>query len=445
MVSKPEILKALQFSHMYTLDPINATGDARETITWQYAGTSQPSDFRGGTFSGWTHFTAAEKAAFEAVLAQIETFLNVDFVEVTGDPDPDLNIGQVTIPGSTIGWGGNSVSHWNNQINTWDAFAVYDNTLDLSLDSQTDLLLHELGHALGLKHTFSNPELPTAEDNNKYSIMSYSSNPDNGEHSDAMMLYDVYALQDIWGAATYQTGNTSYTGSRTDTVDTVWDTGGIDTFNATAKTSDVQLDLRQGAFSTFDAYPDVVIAYGTEIENATGGAGDDTITGNALGNTLRGLDGGDTIRGGGRRDIIFGGDGTDFLFGQNGNDVLRGGNEKDTLNGGNGNDVLRGGNGNDILKGGNGNDTLRGQGGNDRLFGQQGADRFVFAKNGGKDVIRDFENDVDEIQITGLGSEFELLTKANDFDGNVVFDFGGGDKLTILNTTIDEIRDDLLT
>lgn len=445
MVSKPEILEALQFSHMHTLDPVNYTGDDTLTLTWQYAGTSQPGDFPGGNYSGWTNFTAAEKAAFEAVLAHIESFLNVDFVEVTGDSDPDFNIGQVTIPGNTIGYGGTWVSYSGTTVREYDGFAVFDNTLDLSLDAQTDLLIHEMGHALGLKHTFSSPDLPAGEDSNKYSVMAYNANPDNGQHSDAFMLYDIYALQDIWGAAEYNTGNNSYTGSRTNTVDSIWDTGGIDTFDASAKSNAVLLDLREGAFSTFDTYPDVSIAFGVQIENAIGGAAGDAITGNNMANTLEGRDGNDIIKGGAKKDTILGGNDDDTLIGQNGNDVLKGEMGKDILKGGKGNDTLKGGAGNDTLRGGSGDDTLRGQNGNDKLFGEQGADTFVFAKNGGKDVIRDFEDGIDQINITGLGSKFHIIGLANEFDGDIVIDFGGGDKLTILNTTLDEITDDLFT
>jgi len=288
-------------------------------------------------------------------------------------------------------------------------------------------MLHELGHSLGLKHPFSDPSLPASEATNKYTLMAYASNPDNGMDSDAMMLYDVYALQDIWGAAGYLTGDTIYTGSRTNTVDTIWDTGGTDTLDASAKTSAVHLDLREGEFSAFGSYDDVVIAYGVQIENATGGSGDDTIIGNGLANMLQGKGGSDTINAGANDDQIKGGGGKDILKGQGGKDNLKGGS------------------GNDTLKGGAGKDTLNGQEGNDKLFGNKGPDRFVFTKNGDKDTIRDFENDIDEIRIIGLGTEAQVLAMASNIDGDVVFDFGNGDMLTVLNTTVAEISDDILT
>ena len=446
MTSKADIIEALQFTSLFPFDAINTTGSSRETITWQYAGTSEPVDFVGGSYTGWTAFDAAEKAAFDAALAHIETFLNVEFVEVTGSADPDLNVGKVTIPGSTAGVGGLSFSGFGTTISTVDSYVVYDNTLDLSLDAQTNLLLHELGHSLGLKHPFSDtPNLPAGEDNNKYTVMSYTDNPDNGERSDAMMLYDMLALQDIWGSVGYLTGDTSYTGSRTDTVDTIWDTGGTDVFDASARTGAVALDLREGRFSTFGTYEDVSIAYGTKIENAKGGSGDDTIRGNGLANVLKGQGGDDTLYGGNKGDTLAGGKGKDMMFGEKGKDTLKGGGGKDTLKGGSGDDTLNGEKGNDKLKGGKGDDTLKGKAGNDKLWGDGGADRFVFEDGGGDDIIKDFKNDVDEIKIIGLGSKSAILAKAEDVGADVVIDFGTGDSLTILGTSVAEITDDILT
>ena len=446
MVTKPEILEAMQFSFFQDKDPLNTSSDSRYTITYQYAGTSAPDDLPSDTvFSGWTEFTAAEKTAFEAALTHIESFLNVDFIEVSGSSDPDLNVGQVTLPGTTTGTGGPSISYSGTTISRFDAFVVYDNTLDLSTGTQMSLMLHELGHALGLKHPFNTPTLPVSEENHKYTLMSYTDNPDNGQRSDAMMLYDVYALQDFWGSAAYNTGDTSYTGARTDTVDTVWDSAGTDHFDASALSTGVELDLRQGAFSSFGSYPDVVIAYGTKIENATGGAGADILTGNTLANVLTGKGGNDTITAGYGADTLKGGNGKDVLKGQKGKDILVGDKGADELYGQNQNDILKGGGGNDELFGGNGKDTLKGQSGNDKLTGDGGSDRFVFGKNGDKDTIKDFTDKVDEIKFIGLGTESEIMAKASEIGSDVVFDFGNGDMLTVLNATISQISDDILT
>ncbi|GAA6200607.1 M10 family metallopeptidase C-terminal domain-containing protein [Aquicoccus sp. SU-CL01552] len=445
MVSKPDILADMQFYLFNTLDPINGSDDPRYKLTYQYAGTSEPADMpTGSTYSGWTAFEAEEKAAFEEALAHIESILNVEFVEVSGSVDPDINVGKVTLPGTTAGYGGYSASYNGNTFSTVDSFVVYDNTLDLSVSP--DLLLHELGHALGLKHPFQdaidsdrNPvpdtTLPDAFDNNKYSIMSYTTNPDTGSHADAMMLFDVFALQDIWGEADYNAGNTSYSGPRTETVDPIWDTGGTDTFDASSRTGDVTLNLKAGKFSSFDSTDDVVITFGTVIENAIGGTGDDTLIGNGTGNTLKGGNGRDTLKGNGGRDTLKGGNGWDTLKGNGG---------ADTLKGQKGRDILLGGNGDDTLKGGNQKDTLKGQGGDDTLFGQGGADKFVFAKGGGNDTVADFTDDRDSIRFNNLGDLDTVLAAATQVGDDVLFDFGGSGTLTVLDTTVSVLSDDII-
>lgn len=427
MISQADILSALQFDNFYDLNPMNITGSARATITYQYAGTSEPDDFPNpGAYTGWTDFTAAEETAFEVALSHIESFLNVDFVELTGASDPTLNVGKVSLPAGTAGYGGYSIS-WSpttNDITSYDSYVVYDDSLDLV--TQANLFLHELGHALGLKHPFEAPALPADLENDKYTVMSYDANPDNGEFSDAMMLFDVFALQDIWGEAVYNAGDTVYTASRTDTVDAVWDTGGTDIFDASSRTTDVTLNLKTGKFSSFDAIDDVVITYGTRIENATGGSGDDRLVGNIADNVLKGSVG---------RDTLLGNRGGDTLKGQLGADTIKGHKGRDLLLGGNGNDTLLGGLHKDKLKGGNGNDTL---------YGQGGVDKFIFTAGDDNDTIADFTDDLDVIKVKNLGDADTVMAAATQVGADVVFDFGGGDTLTVLDTVVSVLSDDMI-
>lgn len=215
------------------------------------------------------------------------------------------------------------------------------------------------------------------------------------------------------------------TGSGNDTV--LWDgltplvnfiaDGGIDTVDASQATVGVAINL--AAFGN-----------GNEVENATGGAGNDTLTGNSLNNTLIGNDGIDTIVAGLGNDFVEGGLGNDtisdgggadtlsyrhatcgetidtangFAEGCDGSDslagvfetvlgsdfadnitagqtafdapnILKGYKGNDIITGSNSTDLIRGGGGNDDLRGGGGDDTIRGSGGNDTLLGSSGDD-----------------------------------------------------------------------
>jgi len=128
----------------------------------------------------------------------------------------------------------------------------------------------------------------------------------------------------------------------------------------------------------------------TNIENLTGGAGNDTLSGDAGANTLIGGAGDDVLAGRGGTDVIDGGDGNDTnsfegigadvtadiaagtanygmvsetftnienLTGSTGNDTLSGDGGANVLIGGAGDDVLAGRGGTDIIDGGEGNDT----------------------------------------------------------------------------------------
>ena len=442
MPSKSEILDGMEYAWFTTYDPINTTDAAAYTISYQFE-SSRPADLPSPeAYTDWTAFTAAEKAKVRDMLDHVETLINVRYVEVTGSADPDMNFGKVRFSDPVTGRGGPAISVMGNSIVDYDGFALYRNIVDVA--DRPDLILHEIGHALGLKHPFESPALPADYDNNKFTVMSYDFNPDTGADTEAMMVYDILALQDIWGAADNNDGNTTYTGSRTATVDAVWDSGGTDRFSADGRKTAVKLDLREASFSSFDDKDDVVIAYGTRIENATGGTGADTIIGNGSKNLLLGGGGNDSIKGGGNADKLKGGIGKDVLEGQAGNDKLFGNNGNDTMLGGNGNDTLYGGGGRDSVKGGNGKDTLNGQAGDDTLRGNGGADRFIFAKGGDKDRIVDFQDDVDTIKFTGHGSKAAVMAAASEIGGDVVFDFGRGDVLTVLNITIDALSDDIL-
>lgn len=475
--SRSEILDALQYEIFNVSNPINRASNAPYRITYQYAGTSQPGDLPiSGSYTGWTPWTAAERSSFETALRHMESLLNVRFVEVSGSSDPDINVGQVSLPGAVVGNGGYSVSYWSANIVDWDGFVVFDSTYDL-VNGSLGIVLHELSHAMGLQHGHDTDILsselacpvcggshdPDAEitsvsdtyETTKYTVMSYNANPDTGDVGDELMLFDVVALQDIWGHAQTNTGNTRYTGPQTDHVDLIWDTGGWDALDARSNANGVSLDLRPGAFSQFGDHEDMVIAYGVRIEAAFGSDFDDTLIGNTANNYLGGEGGNDTIiatggnnemwggsgddtmTGAAGRDRLTGEEGNDTIFGGAGGDLLAGWMGDDVMHGQGGTDHMYGGKGDDILFGGDGRDLIVGGAGSDILSGGHGADHFLFRAGSERDQITDFGLGADLVFFYGCGTIANILDQAEQVGSDVVFDFGDGDVLVIDDTSLD--------
>ncbi|MGY4364341.1 Ca2+-binding RTX toxin-like protein [Bradyrhizobium sp. LB1.3] len=228
--------------------------------------------------------------------------------------------------------------------------------------------LHELGHALGLKHSqetggVANVAVPSAHDDSEYTVMSYRSyvgaSTTSGYTNEAYgypqtyMANDILALQTMYGADyTTQGGATVYTwssstgqefingvgqpadnggagGSANRIYQTIWDGGGVDTYDLSNYTTNLSINLNPGASSVFSSVQLANLGNGhyasgnvynsylynndrrSLIDNAIGGSGNDTIIGNAIANALNGGSGNDTLTGGGGNDTIAGGAGTD--------------------------------------------------------------------------------------------------------------------------------------
>lgn len=164
------------------------------------------------------------------------------------------------------------------------------------------------------------------------------------------------------------------------------------------------------------------------IENLVGADLNDTFDGNSKNNKLIGRKGDDDLEGHDGKDELIGGAGKDILTGGNGDDKLKGGNSGDTMSGGADNDTLIGGGGWDRMMGGSGDDTMT---------GGMGRDSFVF--DGGADVVTDFDaaSDADKLEIDNIlwgetaKTKSQVLSYASVVSGDTVFDFGGGNTLTL--------------
>ena len=99
-------------------------------------------------------------------------------------------------------------------------------------------------------------------------------------------------------------------------------------------------------------------------------------------------------------DFVDGIGGGDIIHAGSGNDVILGGTGGDRIFGDSGNDLLRGDAGADIILGSAGNDIITGGAGSDTLGGGSGADVFVFEIGSQRDIVIDFRNGQDRIDLT---------------------------------------------
>ena len=255
------------------------------------------------------------------------------------------------------------------------------------------IVLHEIGHALGLKHphdgglagytTYQDAGLSNLDDG-FLTLMSYDPTSSIWQYGWAStpLPLDIIAAQTIYGAnTTTHAGNTTHSLLDDGLLRTVYDVSGTDTLDASNIDKGITLRLAQGNSTTVDTLSTVYIAVNTVIENAIGTFFNDTIYGEKGDNTLQGWSGNDLIFGGLGDDLIFGQDGNDELQGGLGDDNLQGGDGADLMAGQDGNDRLFGQNGNDQLQGGAGLDIFKGGSGNDTLYGGSGIDQAYFTSN----------------------------------------------------------------
>ncbi|MEP3177897.1 MAG: calcium-binding protein [Lentilitoribacter sp.] len=169
------------------------------------------------------------------------------------------------------------------------------------------------------------------------------------------------------------------------------------------------------------------------IDTLLGGLGDDLILGGDDNDTINGDEGDDRLNGQAGDDILTGGTGTDRLIGASGNDTLNAGaGVNNVLDGGSGSDTLNGASERDIIRGQAGSDTITGRGGNDALTGGFGPDTFVFNAGDGFDIINDFENDFDAIDLSSVETNFASLSLSV---------IGGDDALVDYSSGLVRIRD----
>lgn len=282
---------------------------------------------------------------------------NLQFTEVS---ETATNVGDVRFAFSSATSLGNSWGYAWQPDSTWPSAgdiwinSKYATQINWAIGSYNfESLIHELGHALGLKHPFDDtPTLPASTDNGLYTVMSYTNVPQDlfvkvtkstsGQYSyssfnvypETPMLLDVQAMQYLYGANnSHNEGDNVYTfDPAVPFFKTIWDGAGNDTISVANFQKACTIDLNPGHFSkitiesdstarinwknpppiaTYDGTNALAIAFNCTIENAMGGAGGDQLIGNAVNNQLFGGAGNDRFDGGMGDDLLDGGDGMD--------------------------------------------------------------------------------------------------------------------------------------
>lgn len=267
---------------------------------------------------GFVAMTEAQKLVVKAVLEQYGAVANMAFTLVA---DPSLaqicfgTSSQLKSSGVTysdVGAMKHADVFLNNSAGTP---SLSDGSYSLTT------LIHEIGHALGLKHPgsydatgspVSAPYLPAILDNEKFTVMSYVDNPDSTVYYNTPALLDIAAVQILYGASPAVSQPRTFSFSNSSSfVTAILGTGSSDTIDISNQSRGSTIFMTSGSLSSIgigangsSAHDNVAIPFGESLQNVINGPGSDLIVGNGLDNRFFGFAGADTIDGGGGNNTL---------------------------------------------------------------------------------------------------------------------------------------------
>jgi hypothetical protein len=322
-------------------------------LTYNFMNTA-PTDVPDGDVTGFAVLTAVQQDGVKKALATWAAVANVSFFGFSGS-------GDIQFGTSNQGTDSGGFAYMSRGPGD-PAYVFTNNVSDVNFsfgDGGYGLMtiIHEIGHALGLKHpgdynaggaVAKGPFLPEDYDNTDYTLMSYNDGYAFyalGKYAATPMMLDIQAVQYLYGAnMTYHAFADTYRVTTSTAPMCIWDAGGTDTLDFSGCSGKTVIDLNEASFSSTggDNY-NVSIAYNVVIERAIAGNGGSVIITNEEGNTIIGGTGDDLVYLGGGDDVVTGGGGKDTaVFYSDYSDYLLSGTTASLKVVGDGTDMLNG-------------------------------------------------------------------------------------------------------